>query len=87
MSGHEQEEAVGDPDGDSAAEHHHEGHNNTTPLSSQQHSNETHIITNDDPCCQGAVNRFNTLAKVAPQTNHFVLLAPFTYVAAYYLFF
>lgn len=76
-------------EGDEATEHHHEEHQHATQLSVHQQPllNGTYIIDKDDPCCQGAVNNFNSLAKVAPQSSQVVLLAPFTYIFTYYQFF
>lgn len=70
-----------------ASEHHHEEHHQVFQCAGhQQHLlNETYIAK-DDPCCQGAVNNFNALAKVTPQSSHVILLAPFTYICTYYQF-
>ena len=89
MSIHEQEEATDHHhDGEEAAEHHHDNHQQVSQLSVQLHHllNGTYIAT-DDPCCQGAVNNFNALAKVAPQSNPVILLAPFIYIGTNYQFF
>lgn len=87
---HEHEEAATHyHEGDKATEHHHEEYQHSTRLSVHQQSllNGTYIVAKDDPCCQGAVNNFNALAKVAPQSGQVILLAPFTYIATYYQFF
>lgn len=72
-----------------ATEHHHKEHQHASLLSVQQQPilNGNYIIAKDDPCCQGAVNNFNTLAKVAPQSSQVILLATFTYIIAYYQYF
>lgn len=89
MSTHEQEEATEHHhEGDEVTEHHHEEHQQVSQRSVHQQSilNGTYIAE-DDPCCQGAVSNFNALAKVAPQSNHIILLAPFIYIGTYYQFF
>jgi hypothetical protein len=89
MSIHEHEEATEHHhEGNEANEHHHEEHQHASRLSVHQQPNlNGAYIAKDDPCCQGAVNNFNTLAKVAPQSSHVILLAPFTYIVTYYQFF
>ncbi len=89
MSIREHEEATEHHhEGDEATEHHHEVHQQESLFSvhPQLVLNGTYI-TKDDPCCQGTVNNFNALAKVAPQSGHVILLAPFTYIDTYYRFF
>lgn len=97
MSIHEQEETTEHHDtsaevtdhhhnGDEATEHHHEHRKLSQPLvHGEPLSNQT-AISNNDPCCQGSVNNFNTLAKVTPQSSHIILLAPFTYIGTYHQF-
>jgi hypothetical protein len=76
-------------EGDEAAEHHHEEHQHASQLSvhQQKELNGTYITAKDAPCCQGAVNNFNALAKVAPQSKQVILLVPFIYIGTYYQFF
>lgn len=88
MAGHEHEEATAQHhEGNEGAEHHHERHQQVF-----QRSNHLQLILNgtyvseDDLCCQGAVNSFNALAKVVPQTSHVILLAPFTWIGTNYQF-
>ncbi|MES2108953.1 MAG: hypothetical protein V4577_09415 [Bacteroidota bacterium] len=89
MSIHEQEEATEHHhEGDEVAEYHHAEHQQVSQLSVHQHQvfNGTYIAE-DDPCCQGAVNNFNALAKVSPPSNPVILLAPFIYIGMDYQFF
>ena len=67
-----------------AAEHHHYEYQQVFQRAGHQQPmlNRTYIAK-DDPCCQGAVNNFNALAKVAPQSSNVILLAPFTYIGTY----
>ena len=97
MSIHEQEEAsehhrenaeVADHhNGDEATEHHHEHGQLTQPSAHDEPLFSGTFLANNDPCCQGAVNNFNTLAKVTPQSSQIILLAPFTYIVAYHQFY
>ncbi|WP_394772427.1 hypothetical protein [Mucilaginibacter sp.] len=70
-----------------ATEHHHDDQQ-VSPLSVDEEPfpSGTYIAKND-PCCQTAVNNFNTLAKVTPQSSQIILLAPLTYIGAYHQFF
>ncbi|WP_429378408.1 hypothetical protein [Mucilaginibacter sp. UYCu711] len=97
MSIHEEEETTEHHDtsaevtdhhhnGDEATEHHHEHRKLFQPLVHGEPLLNQTAISNNDPCCQGAVNTFNTLAKVTPQSSQIILLAPFTYILAYYQF-
>lgn len=83
MSMHEKEEASEHHHhkGEEAAEHHHHEQKQVSQHSLQQHPalNGTYSAK-EDPCCQGAVNNFNALAKVTPQSNQVILLAPFIYI-------
>jgi hypothetical protein len=98
MSIHEQEEAMehhheGIQDnehshyGKEAKEHHHEHQQVPPPVVHEEPFSSGTFITTNDPCCQAAVNNFNTLAKVTPQSGQIILLAPITYVGAFHQFF
>ncbi|MEO7212005.1 MAG: hypothetical protein ABIX36_04345 [Mucilaginibacter sp.] len=98
MSIHEQEETTEHHDtsaevtdhhhnGDEATEHHHEHRKLSQLLAHEEPLFTGTAMANNDPCCQGAVNNFNTLAKVTPQSSHIILLAPFTYIGTYHQFF
>lgn len=88
MSIHEHEEAAEHHhENDEAKEHHHE-HLQVLPHSAhEQASLNGTYITEKDSCCQEAVNSFNTLAKVSPQSGQIVLLAPVTFISAFHQFF
>lgn len=95
MSNHEQEEAVEHRhDAEQTTMHHHSGEETTIDhhgherisqpaVPVQPLLNETYIAKND-PCCQAALNNFNALAKVAPQSTQIILQAPFIYIADFY---
>ncbi len=74
-------------DHDEATETHHEHRHPTAKIivHHQMVINGT-FIGKDDPCCQGAVNNFISLAKVVPQSSHVVLQAPFAYIASCFQF-
>ena len=73
--------------GEESKEHHHD-HQRVSPnsINGEPFLSGTYISEND-PCCQSAVNNFNTLAKVTPQSGQIILLAPFTYIGTYHQFF
>jgi hypothetical protein len=73
--------------GDEAKEHHHEDQQLSQPALHGEPSLNGTSIADNDPCCQSAVNTFNNLAKVTPQSGQIILLAPFTYIVSYYQFF
>nr|WP_294791059.1 hypothetical protein [uncultured Mucilaginibacter sp.] len=70
--------------GEEAKEHHHE-HQQVSPTAVHEEpfSSRTYISQND-PCCQSAVNSFNALPKVTPQSAQIILLAPLTYIGSYH---
>lgn len=72
---------------DEATENHHEHRHHTAKLIAHHEPviNGTFAGKND-PCCQGAVNNFISLAKLVPQSGHVVLQAPFAYIATCFLF-
>jgi hypothetical protein len=62
-----------------ASEHH--GHHHTaTVLVHQQFTPGETTVSPNDPCCQGAVNNFISLAKLVPSSGHILLQAPFAYI-------
>ncbi|MBD1366529.1 hypothetical protein IDJ77_22130 [Mucilaginibacter sp. ZT4R22] len=73
--------------GDEAKEHHHEHQQISLPSVHEEPFSSGTYIANNDPCCQAAVNNFNTLAKVTPQSSQIVLLAPLSYIGTYHQFF
>lgn len=72
---------------DEATENHHEHRHHIAKLIVHQHPviNGTFVGKND-PCCQGAINNFVSLAKLVPQSGHVVLQAPFAYIASCFQF-
>lgn len=74
---------------DEATEHHYEhgGREIQATVTDQLPLYNQTSIAQNDPCCQGAVNSFNTLAKVTPQSAQVILMAPVTYIGAYYQLF
>ncbi|MFA6084862.1 hypothetical protein [Mucilaginibacter sp.] len=89
MSVHEHDESTEHHhEGNEATEHHHEhDEKEMAPVKHQLLLFNQTSLAQSDPCCQGAVNSFNTLAKITPQSTQIILLAPFTYIGAYYQFF
>ncbi len=73
--------------GEEAKDHHHEHQQVSRPSSHAGPFLSGTSIAANDPCCQAAVNNFNTLAKVTPQSSQIILLAPFTYIGAYHQLF
>jgi len=72
---------------DEATENHHEHRHHIAKLIVHQQPviNGTFVGKND-PCCQGAINNFVSLAKLLPQSGHVVLQAPFAYISSYFQF-
>ncbi|SDG12214.1 hypothetical protein [Mucilaginibacter gossypii] len=98
MSTHEHDEATEhhhDGNGgkeqhhDETTEHHHEhgGREIQAAVTDQLLLYNQTSIAQNDPCCQNAVNSFNTLAKVTPQSAQIILLPLFSYLSTYYQFF
>lgn len=85
MSNHEQKKVEGHHhESEETAKHHHEHeHLSQATVSRQLLLSETYI-TQNDPCCQAAVNNFNALAKIAPQPGQIILLTPFIYIGNFY---
>ncbi|WP_394772404.1 hypothetical protein [Mucilaginibacter sp.] len=62
-----------------AAEHH-SHHHATTVFAHDQFIPGEITVSPNDPCCQGAVNNFISLAKLIPSSGHILLQAPFAYI-------
>lgn len=73
----------------------HEEHHETTEHHGDQHpkavlthhhlSGET-AISENDPCCQGAVNSFISLAKVVPPSGQILVQTPCTFINSFFHF-
>lgn len=97
MSNHDQQEVVEHHhEAEDTTIHHHQAEETTIDHHEHEHLsqptvpvqpllNETYIAKND-PCCQAALNNFNALAKVAPQSTQIILPASFIYIDFYQLF-
>ncbi|WP_426667889.1 hypothetical protein ACPPVU_17780 [Mucilaginibacter sp. McL0603] len=75
-------------DHDEVTAHHHEQHPGfSLGLDHQKGSLSTVLfIHKNDPCCQGAVNNFASLAKLMPQPGKSMSHAPVVYIAPYFQF-
>ncbi len=75
-------------DHDEANEHHYEHHQHAVKPSVHHHPLAAGTnVGKTEPCCQGAVNNFISLAKLVPQSGHVILNASFVYINFYYRFF
>ena len=69
-------------DHDEATEHHNHGRlNSNHPKNSNSSAN---YIGRDEPCCQGAVNNFVSLAKLVPQSGKVIIRVPLIFIGSYY---
>lgn len=59
---------------------HHE-HRHTTGSVTHDQIARSAIQSPSEPCCQGAVNNFTSLAKQVPAGNHLLPLASFTFLS------
>jgi hypothetical protein len=85
---HEESEATEQGHHGQEAKEHHHAHQSISPRGVHEvPSLNSTSIANNDACCQSAVNTFNNLAKVTPQSGQIILLAPFTYIGGYHQFF
>jgi hypothetical protein len=66
-------------DREQAAEHH-GSHHTDTVFDHPEFTSAEKTISPNDPCCQGAVNNFISLAKLVPSSGHILLQAPFLYI-------
>jgi len=64
----------------------HHQHQQVSPPSAHDESLLSETSKNDS-CCQKAVNNFNSLAKITPQSGKIILLARLTFIGAYHQFF
>jgi ABC-type nickel/cobalt efflux system permease component RcnA len=69
---------------DEAAEHHEHHHAASVIVHhDQQHLPDETSISKNDPCCQGAVNNFVSLAKLVPQSGKIIIQSPIVYIGSY----
>ncbi|MDB4902919.1 MAG: hypothetical protein JWQ63_2200 [Mucilaginibacter sp.] len=72
---------------DEAAEHHEHHHAASVIVNhDQQHLPDETTISKNDPCCQGAVSNFVSLAKLVPQSGKVIIQTPIAYIGSYYPF-
>ncbi len=68
-----------------AAEHHDQHHSAAVEGHHHSTAGEATIAAND-PCCQGAVNNFISLAKLVPPSGHVLPQASFAYIHTWFQF-
>ena len=68
-----------------AAENHDHHHANIVRVHHHSAAVETAVAAND-PCCQGAVNNFISLAKLVPSSGHVLPQGPFAYIHTWFQF-
>jgi hypothetical protein len=67
---------------------HHEHHHGNAVIvhHHEQHLPDETTISKNDPCCQGAVNNFVSLAKLVPQSGKVIIHTPIAYIGSYHPF-
>ena len=72
-------------DNDEGAEYHEHHHGSLRTLTHQKNTNSSIVyIGKDEPCCQGAVNNFVSLAKLVPQSGKVIIQVPLIFIGSYY---
>src|SRR5260221_4630170 len=64
---------------------HHEHHHGNAVIvhQDQKHLPNEATISKNNPCCQGAVNNFISLAKLLPQSGKIIIQPPIVYIGSY----
>jgi hypothetical protein len=64
--------------------HHEHHHGNAVVVhQDQKHLPNETTVSKNDPCCQGAVNNFISLAKLVPQSGKIIIQSPIVYIGSY----